>query len=41
MKPIAEDHVVFFEELTVAGKCNKEVATECVNGYILGGNFSP
>jgi len=30
-KPIAEDHVVFFEELTVSGKCNKEVATQCVN----------
>jgi len=30
-KPIAEDHVVFFEEMTVSGKCNKEVATQCVN----------
>ena len=39
MKPIAEDHVVFFDELTVNGKCNKEVATECVNGYILGGQY--
>ena len=39
-KPIAEDHVVFFEELTVDGSCNKEVATECVNAYILNGNWN-
>ena len=39
MKPIAEDHVVFFDELTVSGKCNQEVATQCVNAYMLRGDF--
>jgi len=39
-KPIAEDHVAFFDELTVSGDCNKEVATQCVNGYILGGKWN-
>lgn len=39
-KPIAEDHVVFFEELTVNGDCNKEVATQCVNAYILQGDWN-
>merc|ERR1711990_407155 len=37
-KPIAEDHVAFFDELTVSGNCNQEVATQCVNGYILSGD---
>ena len=39
-KPIAEDHVVFFDELTVSGKCNKEIATQCVNAYILNGEWN-
>jgi len=38
-KPIAEDYVVFFEEQTVSGKCNKEVATQCVNSFILNGDY--
>jgi hypothetical protein len=38
-KPIAEDYVVFFEEQTVSGNCNKEVATQCVNSFILNGKF--
>jgi hypothetical protein len=38
-KPIADDYVVFFEEQTVSGNCNKEVATQCVNSFILNGKY--
>lgn len=38
-KPVAEDYVVFFDEQTVSGNCNKEVATQCVNSFILNGQF--
>lgn len=40
MKPIAEDQVAFFDELTVSGNCNQEVATQCVNQYILSGQYN-
>ena len=36
MKPIAEDNVAFFDELSIEGTCNEEVATQCVNAFLVG-----
>ena len=36
MKPIAEDNVAFFDELTIEGGCNEEIATDCVNSFLVG-----